>query len=142
MRDDHRLDRVGRDPEGFQAFAGRLRDGALALGRHGRIKTGIDHEGAVGADDRPDVEIERLEDVVGIPANEILGRAAVVMSITDRIDLVLVLAAHGVPLLVPSGRLAGGFVMVVLKRRVGTARVLSAPGERVYALCSAKTSRA
>jgi hypothetical protein len=64
------------------------------------------------------------------------------MSTTDRIDFVLVLAAHGIPLLVPSDRGAGGFVMVVLKRCVRTARVVSAAGERLYGLCSAKTSRA
>src|SRR5262249_22493228 len=95
--DDDILDRVGVDADRLEAVTDRLDEVALAPRRHGGVEAGVDHIGSPRADDRPDVEIEGLEDVMGVAADEILRRPAVVVPVADRIDFVDVVA-HGSPL--------------------------------------------
>src|SRR5262249_25450998 len=51
------------------------------------------------ADDRPDVEVERLQHVVGIAVDVIFRRLAIVMAVADRVDLMDVVAHRGSPVI-------------------------------------------
>ena len=92
MADDDVLDLVGVDADRLEPLADRLEQGAAALLGHGGVEAGVDDEGAGGPDDRPDVIVERLQDVVRIAADVVLRRAPVVMAVADGIDFVDVVA--------------------------------------------------
>src|SRR5262245_13151323 len=94
MADDHGLDRGGIDADRLQSVADRLDQLALALLAHRGVEAGVEDDSLRRPDDRPDIEIERLQHVVGIAADEVLRRLAIVVSVADRIDLVDVVG-HG-----------------------------------------------
>ena len=100
MADNDARHRIRRDAERGKAGAERLGDLALAAAAHRLVEAGIDNDRAGRADDRPDEEIQRLQHIVRIAADEVLRRAARMMPIADRINLVHVLA-HGSVLLRP-----------------------------------------
>src|SRR6266436_6768586 len=104
MADDHVLDGGGRNPDRDEPLANRVEQHALALFAHGGVEASVDDEGAVRTNDRPHVVIERLHDVVRIAAEEILGRAALVVCVADRVDLVHVRAHAIVPSNASPGR--------------------------------------
>ena len=96
VADDDGLDVGGIDADRLQPVAHRLDRLALALLPHRRIEAGVDNDGALGPDDRPDIEVERLQHVVRIAADEVFRCLAIVMAVADRVDLVDVLA-HDFP---------------------------------------------
>src|SRR5947209_610587 len=88
MRDDDVGDAVGPNAECVESLVDWLDDRAASLLGHRSIESGVDHEGAVCADDGPDVVGERLQDVVGIAAEKIFRRLPIVMRIAHRIQFV------------------------------------------------------
>jgi hypothetical protein len=76
--DADRPQAVGRSPE-------RL---PTALARAFRVEPGVDHVGLAGADDCPDVIVERHRPVVRVAADEIRTGEPIVPAVADRIDLV------------------------------------------------------
>src|SRR5260370_11596127 len=88
VRDDHvgHLRRVDADRP--QALGRRPQRLAPAPARALRIEAGIDHIGLSGADDRPDVIVERHRAVVRVAADEIRAREPLVPAIADRENLV------------------------------------------------------
>src|SRR5262249_24588170 len=67
------------------------------------VKPGVHHDRTGRPDDRPDKEIERLQDIVRIAVDEISGRAPRMMTIADRVNFMSVVR-HG---LSPFGVMAG-----------------------------------
>src|SRR5690606_754946 len=74
VRDDHVFDRVGTYAERIQSFGDRLDDGAATGGGHRLVEPGVHEEGPARAHDRPDEVVERLQDVVRVAVEEVLGR--------------------------------------------------------------------
>src|SRR5580698_831616 len=95
VADNDARHRLGRNAKRRQSFSYRLGNLALAAPAHWLIEAGIDNDGAGRTDDRPDEEVERLEHVVRIAADEVLRRAPRMMPIADGINLVHVLAHAG-----------------------------------------------
>ena len=88
----------GVDADRFQSFADRLDHFALTLLAHGRVEAGIEDDGAGASDNGPNVEVERLQHVVGVAADEVLRCLAIMMPIADGIDFVDVVAHWSSPL--------------------------------------------
>ena len=82
------LTEFGRNAERHKAVTHRLGDLALALLGHRLVVAGVDNDGAGRTDDRPDEKVERLQYVVRIAADEIDRRAARMMAVFDRVNLV------------------------------------------------------
>ena len=61
----------GIDADRFQSFVDRLDHFALTLLAHGRVEAGIEDDGAGASDNGPNVEVERLQHVMGIAADEV-----------------------------------------------------------------------
>ena len=61
----------GIDADRFQSFVDRLDHFALTLLAHGRVEAGIEDDGAGASDNGPNVEVERLQHVVRIAADEV-----------------------------------------------------------------------
>jgi hypothetical protein len=108
--DDNVLNPLWVDLDSFQPLSDRIRDLALSLLRHDLVEASVNDEGAVRADDRPDKVIEGLWDIVRIAADEILRRFAVMVTVTNGVDVVHVVG-HGltrtssrVPRRLPSAR--------------------------------------
>ena len=89
VRDDDVLHLVGGDVQRLEAFDDWTQQRPTPLGRHVGAEAGVDDEGAVRPDDGPDEIGERLDDVVQIAAQEVLGGRAIVVRVADRVDLVL-----------------------------------------------------
>src|SRR5258708_29974 len=87
VADDDVFDLVGLDAEPFQAFVDRRNDGAAALGSDRLGGGGIDHAGPPIVLDDPDEIVERLQHVVRIAADVVFGRLALMLGVTDRVDL-------------------------------------------------------
>jgi hypothetical protein len=104
VRDDHVRHFFGRDVDRFQPLGDRLQQRAIALLRHLGIEPGIDHDGPGRADDRPDIEVERIVHVVRIAADVVLGRLAVMVAVSDGIDFVDVVGHAFLPPFVMPGR--------------------------------------
>jgi hypothetical protein len=102
VADDHGLDRGRVDADRLEAVADRLDQLALALLPIAASKPVSRTIGPALTDDRPDVEIERLQHVVRIAADEILRRLAIMVPVADRVDLVDVVAHVRSPLLTQS----------------------------------------
>src|SRR5262249_15711785 len=86
---------------------------ASALRRHVESESGVEHEGAPAADDRPHEIVERHRAIVmRIAANEILVRLAVVVTVVNGIDFVFV-GHRQAPVRRP-GTLIGPWPMVVI----------------------------
>ena len=100
MTDNDARHRIRRDAERGKTVSDRLGDLALAAAAHRLVEAGIDNDRAGRADDRPDEEIQRLQHIVRIAADEVLRRATRMMPIADGINLVHVLA-HASVLLRP-----------------------------------------
>src|SRR5215470_2716709 len=116
MADDDGLDRRRLDADRLQALADRFYQIALAAFGHCLVKTGIDHDRAGFADDRPHEEVERLKRIVRVAADKILARAARVVAVANGINFIHV--THG---LLPArtstpARRSSGWTMVVRSR--------------------------
>ena len=96
VADDDVLDLTRVDADRLQAFSDRLEQLPLALLPHRLVEAGVDDEDAGPTDDRPDVVVERLQDVVRITAEKVLGRLPFVARVSDGVDLVDVVA-HASP---------------------------------------------
>src|SRR5262245_55625699 len=70
---------------------------ALALLAHGRVEAGIEDDGAGASDNGPNVEIERLQHVVGVAADEVFRCLAIMMPVANGIDFVDVVAHWSSP---------------------------------------------
>src|SRR5262245_47276659 len=92
VADDDGLDLRRIDADRFQAVANRLGHLALALLTHGRVEAGIEDDRAGRPDNRPDVEIERLQHVMRIAADEIFRGVAIMMPVANGINLMGVVA--------------------------------------------------
>ena len=86
----------GSDAERKQSVAHRLDHLAVALLPHRLVEAGIDDDRSGRPDDRPDEEIERLQHIVRIAADEIRRRAPFMVAVADGIDFMQVIA-HGGP---------------------------------------------
>jgi hypothetical protein len=80
------------DSKREQAVAHRLYDLALAAPAHRLVEAGIDDDRARRPHDGPHEEVERLQHVVRIAADEVLRRPARVMAVADGVNLVDVVA--------------------------------------------------
>src|SRR5215472_6379472 len=87
----------GVDAERFQSLADRFDHLALALLAHGRVEVGIEDDGAGASDNGPNVEIERLQHVVGVAADEVFRCLAIMMPVANGIDFVDVVAHWSSP---------------------------------------------
>ena len=94
MAHDHVADLVGPDVDGLEPLGDRIEHFAFALLSRRRIETGIDDEGAARPNDGPDEIIKRLEHVVGVAADKIVGRRPIMVPVADRVDFVSHLAVH------------------------------------------------
>ena len=92
VADDDVPDTLGGDSKREQAVAHRLDDLALAAPAHRLVEAGIDDDRARRPDNGPHEEVERLQHVVRIAADEILRRPARVMAVTYGVNLVDVIA--------------------------------------------------
>ena len=88
VRDDDVLDAVRRDTERCQSFTHRPDDLPAALFGHRVVEAGIDDKRAGRPDDRPDEVGERLDDVVRVAKQVVLGGVTVVMCVAERVDFV------------------------------------------------------
>ena len=88
VADDDGLDALRIDAERAERLAHRLDDLALAAVADRLVEAGIDHDGPARADDRPDVVVERLDDVVRIGVDVVVGRLALMVAVADGVDLV------------------------------------------------------
>src|SRR5262249_2355756 len=75
------------DADRFQAVANRLGHLALALLSHGRVEAGVQDNRVGRPDNRPDVEVERLQHVMWVAADEIFRGVAIVMPVANGINL-------------------------------------------------------
>ncbi len=89
--DDDVLDSLRLDPDRFSPHRSDCTIARWRRLRHSLVEAGIDNEGAMRADDRPNKEIERLQHIVRIAADEILRRAARVVPVADRVDIMNVI---------------------------------------------------
>src|SRR5262245_23227166 len=87
----------GVDADRFQSLADRLDHFALALLAHGRVEPGIEDDGAGASDNGPNVEIERLQHVMGVAADEVFRCLAIMMPVANGIDFVDVVAHWSSP---------------------------------------------
>src|SRR5262249_15257540 len=87
----------GVDADRFQSLADWLDHFALALLAHGRVEAGIEDDGAGASDNGPNVEIERLQHVVGVAADEVFRCLAIMMLVANGIDFVDVVAHWSSP---------------------------------------------
>src|SRR5262249_23670019 len=76
----------------FQPVAHRLEHLALAFSAHGRIEAGVENDRTGWPNDRPNIEVERLQHVVRVAADEVFCRFAIVMPVADGIDFMRVVA--------------------------------------------------
>jgi hypothetical protein len=97
VADDDGLDRVGGDAERRKSVPHRLDHLALPLFAHGFVEAGVDHDRPGGPDDRPDEEIERLQDVVRVAVDEIRGRTARMMTVANGVNFVNVVGHEFIP---------------------------------------------
>src|SRR5262245_5011434 len=97
VADDDGLYLCGVDADRFQSFADRLDHFALTLFPHGRVEAGIQDDGAGASDNGPNVEVERLQHVVGVAADEVFRCLAIMMPVADGIDFVDVVAHWSSP---------------------------------------------
>ena len=104
VADDDGRDLIRIDADLLQAFAHRLDQLALALLAHGRVKAGVENDRAGRPDDRPNIEVERLQHVVRIAADEVFRGLAIMMSVADGVNFVGVVAHSSSP----SGTADGG----------------------------------
>ena len=89
VADDYVADGRRIDPDREQPVAWRSQEFPLALFRHCLVEAGIEDQGAVLADDRPDEIIERHRAVVmRVRREKTLAREAVVVGIAHGIDFV------------------------------------------------------
>ena len=95
VADDDGLDRVGGDAEGSEPVAHRLDHFALAFLAHGLVEAGVDHNRAGRPDDRPNKEIERLQNIVRVAINKIGGRTPRMMTVADGVNFMNVVG-HGI----------------------------------------------
>ena len=92
VADDDRLHLRWLDADRFQPFPYRLDHLALAFSAHRRIEAGVDNDRTGRADNRPNIEVERLQHVVRVAADEVLRRFAIVVPVSNGIDLMRVVA--------------------------------------------------
>ena len=92
------LDAFGRDAERCESFLDRLDHFALPLLSHHVVEAGIEDDGAGRSNDRPDIEVERLQNVVRIAKDVVFSRFAFVVAVANGIDLVRVVAHRAFPL--------------------------------------------
>src|SRR5947208_11243495 len=92
VADDDRLHLRWLDADRFQPFPYRLDHLALAFSAHGGIEAGVDNDRTGRADNRPNIEVERLQHVVRVAADEVLRRFAIVVPVSNGIDLMRVVA--------------------------------------------------
>ena len=78
----------GGDAERFEPVAHRLDHFALAFFAHGFVEAGVHHDDPGRPDDRPDKEIERLQDIVRVAVDEISERTARVMTVANGVNFV------------------------------------------------------
>ena len=92
VADDDRLHLRWLDADRFQPFPYWLDHLALAFSAHRRIEAGVDNDRTGRADNRPNIEVERLQHVVRVAADEVLRRFAIVVPVSNGIDLMRVVA--------------------------------------------------
>ena len=111
MRDDDVLDRVCLYADGFQSLCDGPDDGPAPLARHRFVESGVHDERPVPADDGPHEVRERLEDVVWIAEQIVLGRLPVVVRVPHRKDFVNVIHHRSVLLNFPTYSLTFNFAL-------------------------------
>jgi hypothetical protein len=73
VADDDGFDRFGGDAERLQPIAHRFDHVTLAFFAHRLVEAGVHDDRTGGPDDRPDEEIERLQDVMRVAIDELAG---------------------------------------------------------------------
>src|SRR5260370_14885732 len=122
VRDDHVGPLRGADADRRQALGRRRQRRAPAPARALRIEAVIDHIGLSGADDRPDVIVERHRAVVRVAADEIRAREPLVPAVADRENLV---ALHQARAFTPTPAQASMHLTVAVQSLAGPSSELA-----------------